>query len=165
MPQHRYKLVTLAVLLLVCSAGLATAIPGERVLVVSDADTGEQLLAVPVEENTTVNLSYMHSVEKTPVYDIYEVHGERLDNTEMRFQSYGWGLPAREDVYTENGFFVFNPENRSYDELYVKPGRIASHRLTVGDQTYDLVSLSDAQSVRITVERRSVLSTALSLEP
>ncbi|WP_338730133.1 DUF1850 domain-containing protein [Haladaptatus sp. DJG-WS-42] len=162
MSHHRYKLVTLAVLALVCSAGLATAIPGERVLVVEDAATGEQLLSVPVAENTTVNLSYTHSVEKTPVYDIYEVRGTHLENTEMRFQSYGWGLPARENVHSENGFFVFNPTNRSYDELYVKPGRIAAHRLTVGEQTYDLVSLSDAHSVRITVESRSVLSTALS---
>jgi hypothetical protein len=161
MLQNRRRLVALLVLALVCTASLAAAVPAQRVLVVEDAETGEQLIVTPVSENTTVNLSYTHSVEKTPVYDIYQVRGDRLVNTEMRFQSYGWGLPSREDVHQENGFFVFNPTNRSYDELYVKPGRIASHRLTVGEQTYDLVALSDARSVRITIEHRSALAAAL----
>jgi hypothetical protein len=64
------------------------------------------------------------------------------------------------NVTQENGSFVFDPEG-SFEELYVKPGRIAGHRLHVGTETYDLVALSDAESVRIYITERTVLEAAL----
>lgn len=143
--------------LVVCSAGVAAAVPSERVLVVESADTGERLLSVPVESGSNVTLSYTHSVEKTPVVDIYTVNGSRLDNTKMRFKSYGWGLPSRENVELRDGWFVFDPD-RSYEEFYVQPGRVADHRLIIDGERYDLVARSNATAVRITIERRSVIS-------
>jgi hypothetical protein len=156
MDWRRLVAVALALVLVAGSVGFVAAQP-DRVLVVEDADTGDTLLSVPVHDGSTVTLTYMHSVEKTPVEDVYTVNGTRLDNTLMRFESYGWGLPARENVTLQNGWFVFDP-NRSYEEFYVKPGRIAGHTLTVDGETYDLVERSNASSVRIAVERRSPLS-------
>lgn len=146
----------LAVLLavVVCLAGVAVWSPGGQLLVVADAETGERLLTVPVESGTTVTLAYTHSVEQTPVEDRYVVDGERLDNTLMRFQSYGWGLPAGADVTERDGWFVFDPD-RSYGSLVVQPGRVAGHELRVDGERYDLVALSDARAVRLSVERRS----------
>ena len=133
----------------------STAAGGERTLVVEDAETGERLLAVPVAEGTTVALNYTHSVEKTPVLDVYAVDGTELEMVRMEFRSYGAGLPARADVtITENDTFVFDPEG-SYDRLYVTPGPIAGHELVVGDRTYDLVDLSDARTVTLSVARGS----------
>jgi hypothetical protein len=130
---------------------LATAETGERTLLVADAETGERLLAVPVAEGTTVALNYTHSVEKTPVLDVYAVDGTELEMVRMEFRSYGAGLPARADVtITENDTFVFDPEG-SYEELYVTPGPIAGHELVVGDRAYDLVDLSDARTVKLSV--------------
>lgn len=128
---------------------------GERLLVVEDAETGERLLAVPVAEGTTVALNYTHSVEKTPVLDVYAVDGTELEMVRMEFRSYGAGLPARADVtVTENDTFVFDPEG-SYEELYVTPGPIAGHELVVGDRAYDLVDLSDARTVKLSVAAES----------
>lgn len=151
------RFVAVALALAVVSVGLVAATSSERVLVVEDADTGERLLTVPVHEGSTVTLAYTHSVEKTPVEDVYTVNGTGLDNTVMRFESYGWGLPARENVTLRDGWFVFDPD-RSYDELYVKPGRVADHTLRVDGRAYDLVELSNANSVRITVTRRTPIS-------
>lgn len=131
----------------------------DRLLLVEDAETGEQLLAVPVTEETTVALNYTHSVEKTPVLDVYEVNGTELEMVRMEFHSYGAGLPARADVnVTENGTFVFDPDG-SYDTLYVTPGRIAGHELIVGDRRYDLVDLSDGRSVSLRIVHRSTVTT------
>ncbi|MFC6837452.1 DUF1850 domain-containing protein [Halomarina ordinaria] len=154
-----------AALVCLLVVGGAAAVPADRALVVSDTETGERLLVTPVEENTTVALEYTHSVEKTRVLDVYEVRGDRLVTTRMEFESYGWGLPADANVtMTENDTFAYNPGG-SFEELYVKPGRIAGHRLHVGDRTYDLVERSDARSVHLTVERRSALDVALSHLP
>jgi len=142
--------------------GPGTAAPAEsddRRLVVADTETGDRLLVLRVSEGTTVALNYTHSVEKTPVLDVYEVNGTELEMVRMEFQSYGAGLPAREAVtITENDTFVFDPD-RSYERLRVKPGEIAGHELLVGDRTYDLVDLSDGRSVTFRLTNRSLPTT------
>lgn len=149
-------------LLCLLAVGGAAAIPVEQALVVSDAETGERLLVDPVSENTTVALEYTHSVEKTRVLDVYAVRDGTFVMTRMEFESYGAGLPARANVAVENGTFVFDPDG-SYEELYVKPGSVANHRLHVGSRTYNLVELSDGRSVRLDVVDRSALDVALSI--
>lgn len=139
---------------------VAAATPAGSALVVEDASSGEQLLATPVSNGTPVVLTYTHSVEKTPVHDVYVVRNGSLVMTRMEFQSYGWGLPARANISRENGSFTFDPQG-SYEELYVKPGRTADHRLRVGNRSYDLVALSNAEGVRLHITERSVLNTTL----
>lgn len=156
------RITLLAVLVVAASAGLAAAVPVERVLVVTDAGSGESLLVRPVAQNATVVLAYNHSVEKTPVRDVYEVRGTNLQHVRMKFQSYGWGLPSGADVHRSDGWFVFDP-GRTYTELFVKPGRVAGHQLHVGDRTYDLVERSSARTIRIRVVGRSVLSAGISV--
>jgi hypothetical protein len=95
------------------------------------------------------------------VYDGYTVRGDRLVMTRMEFESYGWGLPAGANVSRENGTFVFDPPGET-EELLVSPGRIAGHRLHVGERTHDLVGMADG-SVRIHVVRRSLLGSLLPL--
>ncbi|WP_254546136.1 DUF1850 domain-containing protein [Halomarina pelagica] len=151
-----------AVFVCLLAVGGAAAVPAGQALVVSDAQTGERLLVVPVEENATVALEYTHSVEKTRVLDVYAVRDDRLVMTRMEFQSYGWGLPARANVtLAEDGNLTFDPAWAG-EELYVKPGRVAGHELHVGNRTYDLVARSDARSVRLSIAQRSALDVALS---
>jgi|AntDeeMinimDraft_4_1070355.scaffolds.fasta_scaffold00131_19 hypothetical protein len=169
MVRTRAALGAFVVLVSVVAAGALAATGGgsavagvvadsaDRTLVVADAETGERYLTTPVENGTTVALEYTHSVEKSRVYDEYTVRGDRLEMTRMEFESYGWGLPADANVTLENGTFVYDPDG-SVSELTVKPGRIAGHRLHVGDSTYDLVNRTDARSVRIHLTDRSTIA-------
>lgn len=145
-------IVVVAIVLAASSVVLAS---GTSHLVVADASTGEELVVTDVEDGTTVVLEYQHSVEKTTVRDVYVVDGDELRMTRTEFSSYGWGLPSREaiDGRTANGAFVVAFENRTYDELFVSPGSIAGHTLTVGETTYDLVERSNETTVRIAVTR------------
>jgi hypothetical protein len=156
----RGVLLAVSCCVLLALAGIAAATPADRVLVVREVDTGDPLVETPVENGTPVALTYTHSVEKTRVLDGYTVRGDRLVMTRMEFESYGWGLPSRATVETENGGFVFDPAYATR-ELVVKPGRIADHRLRVGPRTLDLVALSDAKAVRLSIERRSILERAI----
>ncbi|MFB6087155.1 MAG: DUF1850 domain-containing protein [Haloarculaceae archaeon] len=153
----RSRAVALAVV--VALAAVGAALPTSRALVVRDAETGRTLLTVPVSEGSVVVLSYTHSVEKSPVEDVYRVRGDALDMTSTRFESYGWGLPAGADVHVEDGAFVYDPD-WSGRRLRVATGYVAQHRLTVDGREYDLVDLADGGSVVITVERRSAVASA-----
>jgi len=146
-------LVVGAVVLLV-SAGLVAGMGPRRALVVDDAESGTTLLAVPVENGSEVGLEYSHSVEQSRVYDGYTVRGDRLENTRMTFESYGWGLPSRANVSRENGTLVYDPPG-TFEELYVHPGYVADHTLVVGTQSYNLTAVAGGDSVRLHLQRRS----------
>ncbi|WP_347877778.1 DUF1850 domain-containing protein [Halobacterium sp. R2-5] len=155
--------VAVLVALLVALAGVAAGVSTGQVLVVEDVDTGERYVTEPVETGSTVELRYMHSVEKTPVNDVYRVDGGTLANTRMEFESYGWGLPSRVNVTNVNGTFVYDPPEpiMTLESLSVSPGRIANHTLIVDDRRIDLVSKTNASDVRIHVERRTLTDVLL----
>jgi hypothetical protein len=155
---RRTRLAVLGfVSLAVCTAVAAAAVPGDRVLVVEDVDTGESYLTTPVEDGSTVALEYTHSVEQSRVYDEYTVRGDVLEMTRMEFESYGWGLPSGANVTEVDGTFVYDPPGET-TRLSVAPGRIAGHELHVDDETYDLVALTDGESVDVHVARRTLLT-------
>lgn len=157
---RRLLLAALSVGVALLLVGSAAAVPVGQALVVSDLETGEHLVVTPVHDGSNVSLVYTHSVQKSPVRDEYEVRGDRLVNTRMVFESYGWGLPSRSDVREVNGTFVFEPD-WSGEALNVKPGRVADHELVVDGRHYDLVNVSDARAVRITVADRTALDAAI----
>ena len=158
--RRKHVAIAFAVGILVLAS--AAVIPGSKVLVVEDARTGDQYMELSVDDGTTVALEYMHSVEKTRVYDEYTVRGDELEMTRMEFESYGWGLPSRANVTNENGTFVYDPPG-SLSRFTVSPGRVAGHKLHVGTETYDLVARTDARSVDIYLTRRSVLADAANM--
>ena len=153
-------LLALAVLAFVV---VAVTAPIGAVLVVEDIETGERYVAEPVNDGSTVALEYMHSVEKSRVYDEYRVDGRTLVNTRMEFESYGWGLPARVNVTNVNGTLVYDPSEpiTELERLSLSPGRIAGHTLIVDDRQYDLVAVTDGNDVTLHIERRSLLEMIL----
>jgi hypothetical protein len=146
------------VALVVVLAGVVGAVPAGAVLVVEDIETGDRYITQPVENGSVVGLEYMHSVEKSRVYDEYRVEGETLVNTRMEFESYGWGLPSRVNVTNVNGTLVYDPAEpiTELETLSVSPGRIANHTLIIDDARYDLVAQTNARDVRIYIERRTL---------
>lgn len=160
-PSRRLLVAVLFVLAVVVALGTAVQATASPQLVVSDQETGEELLATPVDDGTTVTLEYMHSVEKTTVRDVYVVDGDSLRMTRMEFSSFGWGLPARAEIdgTTEDGEFYITFDNRTYESVGVVPGSVAGHTLVVGDTEYDLVERSNGTAVRISVERDRPLRT------
>jgi len=138
------------IVVLFAVVGIGIWATGGTVLVVERADTGATVVRTPVSEGSTVGLAYMHSVEKSRVYDEYTVRGTTLVMTRMEFETYGWALPADANLTRENGTFVYDPPGE-YEQVRVTPGSIANHTLTVENQTYDLVERSGGHSVIIRV--------------
>lgn len=141
--------------MVVVSLGVAANVSTtERVLVVA-SDDGKVLLTEPVSDGTTVRLEYTHSVEKTPVADVYVVDGTALRMTHMKFDSYGAGLPADAPVErAPDGQGYVYELNRTYDRLDVSPGERADHRLVIDGERYDLVERSNGEGVSIYVTER-----------
>ncbi len=129
----------------------ASSVRSETTLVVADADSRERLLEVPVDQGTEVTLAYTHSVQKTPVEDVYVVDGTELRADRSVFHSFGAGLPTENVTRTDEGYVVSG--SGSHEELFVVPGTIAGHELVVGGDRYDLVETADGGVVLTLAER------------
>ncbi|WP_254864410.1 DUF1850 domain-containing protein [Halovivax gelatinilyticus] len=128
------------------------ATSSNRRLVVAVAETDERLVERSVADGDEVTLAYTHSVEKTPVREVYVVDGDELHHDRIEFASFGAGLPSHAAVTrTDDGLYVA-PVDRTYGEVYVSPGSIAEHRLRVDEGCYDLLERSDGDTVRLFVE-------------
>ncbi|WP_425607693.1 DUF1850 domain-containing protein [Natrononativus amylolyticus] len=142
----------LASALALCGATAVTAVSAtaDRTLVVADAESEERLLEIPVDDDDEVTLAYTHSVERTPVEDVYAVDGNELRAVKSVFHSFGAGLPTNV-TRTDEGYVAEG--SGSHDELFVVPGEIAGHELVVGDDRYDLVAVADGSVVLFLTDR------------
>ncbi|MFO7833128.1 MAG: DUF1850 domain-containing protein [Halohasta sp.] len=143
------SLCIVAIAVLAVVAGGATA---SQSLVVTDS-TDTELLSTTVEEESEIVVEYTHSVEKTPVRDVYVVEDGALVNTRMEFSSFGAGLPAQAAVTVENGRYVYEPPRHRYDPLRVTTGSVADHDLIVDGERYDIAAIADGDTVELRLTR------------
>lgn len=111
--------------------------------------SGHVLWRQAVSVGQAVELRYRHSVELTPVIEVFRAAPDGLWFIEMRFASQGAGLPT-EGYIREGDWFVLRRERR----VGTLPLRVSSgsgHRLRVGDRELDLVALAgDGAGVWVT---------------
>ncbi len=91
----------IVVWLLLLLAALCVPLPVVEIA----ADEGSPAGRVWLREATAVTVSYIHSVERTPVRESYQASIAGLRLREVKWQSFGAGLPDEYDDY-EDGFYV-----------------------------------------------------------
>lgn len=113
------------------------------------------LLIEDVERNTInsimvpegkFTLSYIHSVQKTPVYEFFEIDEQnRLILVETSFSSLGVGLPYTEEngsFESRNGKFQLTGLSREFTTIPLRVSPIPKHSITVGNDTFSLLSFA-----------------------
>ncbi|RQD67427.1 MAG: DUF1850 domain-containing protein [Tindallia sp. MSAO_Bac2] len=104
-PVNRWIIATLIIILLVIQWPVFF-------LQASDNKTGVVLYRHSLRLNDEFQVSYTHSVEKTPVVEHYRIMPDkRILLTEMVYQSYGAGLPTDKDYdyeIFEDSFRLYN---------------------------------------------------------
>ena len=128
-----------------------------------DSSVDERVLEIHVEAGSEITLAYTHSVEKTPVEDVYVVNGTLLDHDRMVFNSFGAGLPSEAEVNRTDDGLVASID-RTFERVYVVPGSIAGHELIVDDDRYDLVDIADGERLVFFLEVESPTTESKPLE-
>jgi len=148
---------TAAVLLILAALVL---LPATKQLIVKDEETGEILYTAGVEAGDCFSLKYIHSVNKSPIEDVFEI----LDDNSIIlrksiFLSFGAGVP----VELENGQVLdlkddrieINNIDKPISNFLLKVGTVADHTLCIGGQQVRLDSLA-APKRTVRLEVRSV---------
>ncbi len=130
------------------------------VLTVRAARPARVLWGQPVRGAVAIRLEYTHSVERTPVAELYRADAQGLRLLRMEFASQGAGLPSAGYV-REGDRFVLKTD-RLLNNLALRVSAVARPRLVVGTQTLDLLALAgDGGTVVLAVRPRPRLAVLL----
>lgn len=124
--------------------------PTLLVLEVTAPGTGEVLLCAQVNQGDTCVMSFVHSVNKRPVYDTWRFEADHIVIVKSRFDSFGAGMPeSSTDEGTlsilEDGWLEWTV-NRPVPEVIVRVGRVANHTLLLKGRELPLADLAEPGS-------------------
>jgi hypothetical protein len=101
------------------------------------AARGGRVLSIGVTPGDLVELRYRHSVERTPITEVFRAERDGLWFVEMRFVSQGAGLPTEGYVKEGDHFVLRQP--RRVGVLPLLLSSAAGHRLWSENREVDLV--------------------------
>lgn len=127
-----------------------------KVLIITNTETNKEWVLKVPEGNFT--FSYVHSVHRTPVDEIFTVSDDnKLIMEEVRFQSLGVGMPFTNEGGTfsiEDGKFILK-FNREFTELHFRVSSIPQHNIKIGDKIYPLLIFTEPeQQIRIHADEK-----------
>lgn len=150
---------TLTILLLVFLFIISLPI---TTLEASDYKTDEYFKSWPMKKGDIFEVEYVHSVQLTPVSEIYFIdENYNIVLEESYFYSYGAGLPATtpyEFEITEKGFRIYNIGEVMKDLVYRTGAVRANHHIKIKNKSYSFLNFSKpTDGVKFTVKKSSML--------
>lgn len=140
---------------------LIVFLPTGLVLKVEEMRSPACLYQVPVREGDEFTLEFIHSVQRTPVKEVFRIDGKgSIYLIETEYQSFGAGLPTMPDVgaevEVEGGKIRITGMRRKIDQFLVAVSPVPGHALTVGGEKVELASLAQPGTgllIRVARER------------
>jgi hypothetical protein len=137
-------------------AGLVIAVAGAAgilfwpfvpALEIVDGRVGRVVFCARVQTGEEFVLSFVHSVNKRPVYDTLRVEADHLVIVKSRFDSFGAGMPEASTpdgtlAIAEDGWLEWTV-NRPVPEITVRVGWVANHTLHIKDREIRLADLAE----------------------
>ncbi|RPH49372.1 MAG: DUF1850 domain-containing protein [Desulfobacteraceae bacterium] len=138
-----------ALIAIILGAGILF-LPFITALEISDFKTRQRLLLVGMESGEEFTISFIHSVNRRPVYDTLRVESDHLVIVRSRYDSFGAGMP---ESSTGEGTFKVAKDgwlewtvNRPVPDITVRVGWTAEHTLHVKDRKIRLSELAEPGS-------------------
>lgn len=120
------------------------------VLEIVDGRVGRVAFCARVKTGDEFVVSFIHSVNRRPVYETLRVEADHLVVVKSRFDAFGAGMP---ESSTSEGTLAVAPDgwlewtvNRPVPDVTIRVGRVADHTLHFKDREIRLSDLSEAGS-------------------
>ena len=112
-----------------------------------DGRSGRVVFCARVQPGEEFVLSFVHSVNKRPVYDTLRAEADHLVIVRSRFDSFGAGMP---EASTPEGTLTIAKDgwlewtvNRPVPEITIRVGWVANHTLSIKDREIRLADLAE----------------------
>lgn len=128
-------------------------------LVLTNDTNGRTVFIRRIDEGATFSVSYLHSVNKSPVEEFYQIQDGQIVLTALHYDTFGVGMPTEPEqgqtmVQTPGEGIAITGYDRPLPDLCYVIGYIANHTLHLADQQIPLDSLDQpGQPLRFQVIR------------
>ncbi len=134
-------MLVIAAIIFVCSVKV-----GPVELVLTDLDSGQEYASFPIEDGGSFSIEFIHSVNQTPVTDVYQVKGRDFYVIETRYYGFGAGVQTLIEegqtlTYAPDGAMVITGFNTRMTGMCYLIGMVSDHVLSLGGQEYSLRDL------------------------
>ncbi len=107
-------------------------------LVLSSVKTGEEYARYPVRISDTFSVGFIHSVNKSPVTDYYEIRSDGIYVVKTVYYDFGAGVQTQiEDGQKleqgEDGSMIVTGFDKKMEDLIYFVGTVSDHTLTLED--------------------------------
>lgn len=138
-------LIIAAVLSFIIAAG-----SGYR-LVLRDGDTGRVYGKFRIKEGDEFSVGFIHSVNKSPLIDVYEIRDHKIYVVRTIYYAFGAGVQTEiEDGQTlsfgDDGEMIVSGFDREMPHLSYIVGTVSDHTLTIGGKEISLRELCGRNS-------------------
>ena len=129
------------------------------VLEIVDGQSGRMAFCTRVQPGEEFVLSFVHSVNRRPVYDTLRVEADHLVIARSRFDTFGAGMPEASTQdgtlsVAEDGWLEWTV-NRPTPEITVRVGRVADHTVHYKGRDIRLSELAEPGSALTLRARKS----------
>ena len=110
---------------------------------ISNGNDGNVVYLGNVEDFENFYISFIHSVNKTPVNEYYRIENEKFVVYKTTFYSYGAGMPdgsenPNAEIKFVDGTIEIDNINRELNKFTVLVGTVAGHTLHVKNLSFEL---------------------------
>lgn len=156
------KMILIAAALIVAAAIVIFLFYGcPRKLELCNSQTGEVYATYPIKDGDRFSIEFIHSVNKTPVRDIYEVRdGNDIYVVETDYYDFNAGVqtelnPGETLTYSDDGAMQIKDIDKLLPNLTYVVGTVSDHTLRIGNEEISLRNLCGKNSsVTLSVKRK-----------
>ena len=135
-----------AIILIIAATFFAVICQPGYYLTVKDRDTGERYARYPMGEGDRFSIGFKHSVNLSPVIDIYEIQGGDIYVEETVYYHFGAGVQTQLNEgevlsYGEDGSMIVSNIHQKRNDVQYIVGTLYDHMLTVDEQQVNLRQL------------------------
>lgn len=129
-------------------------------LILKNGDTGKTLAVYRIEEENEFSITFVHSVNKSPVTDVYEIRNGDIYVVRTIYYSFGAGVQTEIEEgqtleYGEDGSMIVSGFDRPMDNLSYIVGTVSDHILEINGSSVKLRELCGRNTtVRFSSGRR-----------
>lgn len=137
--------------MILVAAALVVSLGSATYLTLRNPETGAVYARYRVAEGERFSVQFVHSVNKSPVIDCYQVRGGKVYVTQTVYYNFGAGVqtelgPGESLSYGDDGAMIVSGIDREMDGLYYFAGTVSDHILTIGGREVSLRTLCGRNS-------------------
>jgi hypothetical protein len=116
-----------------------------RTLIIKDTDSGKVYGRLSLNEMDEFAIEFIHSVNMSPVHEIFTIEKKMIRLSSVRFASFGAGMQSDlgegQKLSYDGDFMVISGYNTYFKELNYIVGTVSDHILFINGETISLRDL------------------------